>query len=268
MNPNGNSQVPTDTGRSRLTPRRIQLLLVGGILIAVPIAIYAISAVKYSSRCGIPRDSCLEHRKAGCTIDGDYNIQLGSETREATCDMHTDGGGWTLVLNYLRRGSTTPSVTSTPLRDRFPLQDGTTLGMDETHGSSWGHLAPQALSQLSFKEMRFRCRTTSHERLMDFVITDPHCLDYFRTGKGFCVDPQSKASFLASTRRLPGHQAALPQVVETGWKDQGDNAMTNYPFFADLGAHYWSIATSWNRFECDDREAGGTTHTWHQVWVR
>ena len=103
---------------------------------------------------------------------------------------------------------------------------------------------------------------------MNFTLNDPGCINYFKTGTGWCWESVQHAHPSAAVHLLPGHQAALPMQAEHGWRDQGDNSLVNYPFFVDAGAHYWSVAVSWNRFECDDREGGGTVSSIHQVWVR
>lgn len=45
---------------------------------------------------GIVAASCRELRDAGITADGEYVLTRDGETLTATCDMTTDGGGWTL----------------------------------------------------------------------------------------------------------------------------------------------------------------------------
>jgi len=78
-----------------------QKLLVRSLigLVLIPVGIYAIAAIRYYGRCSSPKTSCLEHRMAGCSLDGNVKLRAGSRTFEATCDMTTDGGGWTLVEN-------------------------------------------------------------------------------------------------------------------------------------------------------------------------
>ena len=44
------------------------------------------------------RRDCLEHRKAGETIDGIYLITMNNiKTVQVFCDQTTDGGGWTVI---------------------------------------------------------------------------------------------------------------------------------------------------------------------------
>lgn len=67
--------------------------------------------------------------------------------------METDGGGWTLVLNYLHKGNTSPQSMVRTIASGLPLLDSTVLGTDESAsfhvGGSWGHLSNAAFSQVS-----------------------------------------------------------------------------------------------------------------------
>lgn len=243
-----------------------------GVLIVatIPVALYLISAANYVNRCSPARVSCLEHRKAGCSMDGEYDIKIGGVSSEVTCDMHTEGGGWTLVANYLHRGiGTSKAVPKLMDRAKLPLANQTLLGGDERGTGNWGHVSNETLAAIPFKELRFRCQSSAHDRLVDFSLNGERCLNYFRTGRGSCMDgsPEAKQEVLTSSRALANSSGRLPKAADKGWKDQGDFALTNYPFFLDY-RHHWSIGAADNRFECDDYESGGKTNTWHQIWIR
>jgi hypothetical protein len=248
---------------------RTRLVLIAIVVIGVPLAAMAVSAIRYARMCGIPRSSCLEHRTAGCSLDGNYDIRLGTSTIEASCDMKSDGGGWTLVGNYLHRAKKDSTSVASPLNGRLPLVGSSSLGNDETLTDHWGHAGTTTLSALPFSEIRFSCRSSVHTRKMDFAVSTPGCLDYFKTGKGACLaSPADRPAWIHGTRTLPGHDAALPAKAEKGWKDQGENALVAYPFFLDWKAH-WSVGTAQNRWECDDYEQqGGKADTHHQIWIR
>lgn len=242
--------------------RRKIVPVVMGAVVAVG-GLYAFAALRYSSKCSSPRSSCLEHRKAGCSISGDYNIALGDRTIDATCDMDTDGGGWTLVGNYLHKASTGGSLV--PFQDRLPVQKGTQLGANEQNSPSWGHAGVRVLAGVPFNEFRFFCRTSAHTRTLDFKINAPSCLEYFRTGRGSCMGtPELRAEFQANTHRIGSHDGRLLLAADKGWSNQGDNAPFLRPFFAEVRSGW----TAGDRWECDDWQTMDRQDTRHQIWIR
>ncbi len=237
------------------------------IFAALPVAIYFISAVSYLSKCTKPRLSCLDHRKAGCNIDGEYTIGTTKKSTDVTCDMETDSGGWTLVGNYLHRKAA-PGAAAVLRNGTYPLEKQNILGHNEVGTPSWGHVSNATLSAFPFREIRFRCQTTAHQRLVDFAVSSENCLNYFRTGQGSCLSsPASKDELVSGTKSLPGNGGQIPKVANIGWKNQGDFAMVNYPFFLDYKNH-WAVGRLPGRFECDDYDSGNTASTWHQIWIR
>jgi len=51
--------------------------------------------------CLIPRATCQAHFTAGCRNDGSYILLVSGARVNATCDMSTDGGGWTRLNSNL-----------------------------------------------------------------------------------------------------------------------------------------------------------------------
>jgi len=233
--------------------------------------IYLYAGFSYSRNCSIPRASCLDHRLAGCSISGDYDLMVSGRRFNSTCDMKSDGGGWTLIANYLRRASPGRVTPTVPMRNQLPLMGGDRVGDDESGTPHWGHASNEILQLFKFKEYRFKCRSSSHSRQLDFKLHSPNCMEYFRTGKGSCTgnnSPEKVKEFLEGVEVMAGHTANLPDSANVGWEDQtADFALLNYPFNTGWKYH-WALGAQNNRWECDDMETGGSNSTFHQIWIR
>jgi hypothetical protein len=176
------------------------------------------------------------------------------------CDMTTDGGGWTLVLNYLHAGGATPAlVTKTTA---LPLQGSTTLGTDESaSATTWGHVSNAYLNSFTFSELRFYGATNAHSRIINFKTTHSGTINYFKTGSG------SMTGIASSYTALSGHTAYLPASTASYFTDQGNAAMTEFPFWLG-GTYHWGIRGSAYRWEVDDFNNSYNYHTFHQIWIR
>ena len=184
--------------------------------------------------------------------------------------MTTDGGGWTLVLNYLHAGGTSPELQARATD--LPALGGDLMGLNEAGSPYWGHASNSLLSVTSFDELRFYCTNGSHPRVMHFKTSAPEALAYVRTGTG----NMSQLYDPALSEDLAGYDNATLPLHTNGensfFADQGDSAMTEFPFYSNSGignprAH-WGIRGMGSRWECDDFGGNDQSHTLHRIWVR
>lgn len=188
------------------------------------------------------------------------------------CDMTTDGGGWTLVLNYLHAGGTNPSLVIKT--NSLPLLGSTTLGTDEsTSTTTWGHTSNSYLNSFTFTELRFYGITSAHARILDFKTSLTTIISYVKSGTGSMSGIQTSNTSIGNTANLPGSASSF-------FPNEGDLAMTNFPFYLG-GTFHWGIrggstvgtpSPVYFRWEVDDFPAltgnGYQNHTFHQIWIR
>jgi hypothetical protein len=176
------------------------------------------------------------------------------------CDMTTDGGGWTLVLNYMHRGGTDPALKT--FTNALPVLGTTTLGTDESSSATtWGHTSNSYLNNYTFSELRFYGSTNAHNRVIHFKTTHTSTINYFKTGSG------SASGIQSGFTTLTGHSAFIPGSAASFFTGQGDLAMTNFPFWLASNYH-WGIKGHNFRWEVDDFNSGSSFHTYHQIWIR
>ena len=173
--------------------------------------------------------------------------------------MTTDGGGWTLVMNYVHRWGTNPDLAV--LVDALPLQGGSALGDDESFTLFWGHASNALLAELAPTELRFHGRTSAHGRTIHFKTPHQGCVDYLTSGLGSCNGIQGVHELLA------GHNANLPAAASSFFSSQGDLAVAEHPFYT-TGTYHWNLRGQGYRWEVDDYVNGFSQDTIHRIWIR
>ena len=197
----------------------------------------------------------------GSVPSGVYYFNYNGSTFQAELDNATHGGGWLMILNYvhLAGDNSVLQVRNTDL----PLLGASTLGTSEAASASWGHFGNTLAAAIDFEEMRFYAQTSRDPNdIIDFTTNYTNAVNYAKTGVGSFSGIINPANYTLGG----AHAASIPQNAPNFFTNQGDFALTNFPFWRSGQAH-WGIRGLGNRWEVDDF-AVNTFSTIHRMWVR
>ncbi|TXD71600.1 lectin-like protein, partial [Aequorivita antarctica] len=197
----------------------------------------------------------------GSVASGTYYFSFNGNTFQGVLDNDTDGGGWLMILNYVHQAGDNSDlqVRNTDL----PLLGASILGSSEAASSTWGHFGNALAADLDFEEVRFFAQTSRDiNNIIDFTTDFSSVLDYVKTGNGSFSGINNPTNYTLGAN----HNASIPQNAPDFFSNEGDFALTNFPFWRGGQAH-WGIRGLGNRWEVDDF-TNNSFSTIHRVWVR
>ena len=171
----------------------------------------------------------------------------------------SEGGGWLMILNYLHQGGTNPSLNVRA--SDLPLMGSSVLGTDESGTTFWGHAAPSLVNQFNVSEVRFYGKTSGHSRTIHFKTSLTNVISYIKTGSG------TMSGINGSFTTLTSHSANIPGNAINTFNNQGNLALTNFPYWRG-GIYHWGIKGNSNRWEVDDYPRNFSQNTLHRVFIR
>ncbi|SRX53805.1 HYR domain-containing protein [Aequorivita sp. CIP111184] len=197
----------------------------------------------------------------GSVTSGTYYFAFNGSTFQGVLDNDTDGGGWLMILNYVHQAgdNSVLEVRNTDL----PLLGASTLGTSEAASPSWGHFGNVLAADIDFEEVRFFGQTSRDlNNVIDFTTDFSAVLDYVKTGTGSFSGINNPANYTLGAN----HNASIPQNAPDFFSNEGDFALTNFPFWRNGQAH-WGVRGAGNRWEVDDFTINSFS-TIHRVWVK
>jgi hypothetical protein len=214
-----------------------------------------------------PYATSLNDLLSTTTTSGVYSLLVNNNPINLFIYVDRTGKKWVLVLLYNHKGGTNPDLN--PIKSgNFPLPlnntiDGMRIGNDESGTAAWGHVAPSYLANFSINEMAFWARGGTADKVINFRTTDPSVIRYATTGQGHFNPGFSTTTGTIFTAQ---QTSSIPNNAPNYFENQGDYALTNFPFWRGGQAH-WGIRGLGNRWEVDDFPGNSNYNTLHMVFI-
>lgn len=216
-----------------------------------------VSPCEMGREAACPFTSLAETRSAAT---GTYWLKLGTFPPFRVSIDASEGGGWVLILQYVRQAGAPAQPRVVQPGFDWPLNDDARLGLGAQRASEhWGHVGADVAALLTdATELRWYGTTSGHPRILHFASTQGVDSWISRRANGF---GGVRTTFTA----LAGHSANLPASANT-FLGNNDVILTEFPFYQSSVAH-WS-AGGFNRWELDDYPGNASNATVHRIWVR
>jgi hypothetical protein len=215
----------------------------------------------------LPFPKTIPDLLAQATNTGLYTLLVNNTPVNLFVFVDTNNKKWVLILRYSHLARTNPALKVIK-NGNFPIPPNNTLIGDSWKDESiidgaWGHIAPSYLAQFSVSEVAFWATGGSQYKTINFSTNDRSVINYITSGQGN-MPPNMQHTKNAIS--LGGHNASIPGNAPHYYGNQGDYALTSFPFWRSGQAH-WGIGAG-VRWEVDDFSGNQNYNTLHMVFIR